>query len=163
MLLGVYYGYTRFNYSSLKLIVAFSILGNVTFAGDCCICFVFWSIFWVRNPMWLSTFGCVLNALGYSAPRHYMMWLNYFYMGVWLGVSLCFQFSCYLRNIGLNLHFAFLRFLFLSTSHSQSLLNSAAVLALSYLSRNMLESVSYLLIYTFLSYASQALLSDTVC
>ena len=34
MLLGVYYGYTRFNYSSLELIVAFSVFGNAIFAGD---------------------------------------------------------------------------------------------------------------------------------
>ena len=34
MLLGVYYGYTRFNYSSLELIAAFSVFGNAIFAGD---------------------------------------------------------------------------------------------------------------------------------
>ena len=34
LLLGIYYGYTRFNYSSLELIVAFSVFGNAIFAGD---------------------------------------------------------------------------------------------------------------------------------
>ena len=44
-----------------------------------------------------------------------------------------------------------------------SLLNSVAVSAQSYLSGNMLQSVSYLLIYTFLSNATkEALLSNTV-
>ena len=108
MLLGAfYYGYTQVNYSSLALIVAFSVFVNAISAGDGLICV----------PCSGEYFECVILLdrlyLGVSSMHldilfpGTMLCGSTFLRGVWLGVSVCFNFFITSEKLGSTLTLLF--------------------------------------------------------
>ena len=127
ILLGAFhYGYTQFNYSSLELIVAFSVFVNAIFAGD------------GFNPVSCSGeyFECAILLdrlyLGVSSMHLDILFPDTVFYGstMYLGFSLGSTFTLLLQG-------SFL----IKTPRS----NSVEGLVLTYLSGNMLQPVPHLL------------------